>query len=572
VAARPAFGGSGTKPGVAAHGLSRVRRGFGMEHPETASAPSTTRRDGERPPRSTERANNNAQGIGPAGGLHGVKDSSPFILPSTTAEQVAPPFAMLHSKTSKEPPREGSEACKGPPRGGPEAKRPAPHQGLGMPPVSGPLDTCKMHTGGGWKGSPGTARKSSHRTTGPSSEDGPTPATSTATCGDEEELPKNLLTTAIRCDDEQTLGVFTTTTAPARTTAQTPSTAIRPEGERPGAPLSKAHRTSAEVQCNKQTKPSAPAPAGTTAYAPGTALHPEGKRPDAPLSTGHRIPTRMRCRNRSRTLLPRLPTCPENDPTPTYAAGSRQSPPDLMAAAYEHTPRVALRTEHPSEHTPGSLRTEHPSEHTPGSLSGLRTEHPSEHTPGSLSGQRTEHTCELAPCSRPGHHNGHTSELAPCTEPGDHRWQEELEATRCRGAAGIEFWPQQTVYPLPTLEPRDDPAPQGEPTVAAQAELDLQLATFPELVRQYFAAPYQTGIYMGGTFPLPTLAPRYIFAPQEEPTIAVQAELDQIADAWQATLATKDELACPGVPIDTQAELPLNVWQATLPKIPGRKA
>ncbi|KAJ1466817.1 hypothetical protein T484DRAFT_1860633, partial [Baffinella frigidus] len=396
-----------------------------------------------------------------------------------------------------------------------------------------------MHTGGGWKGSPGTAWKSSHRTTGPSSKDGPTPATSTATCGDEEELPKNLLTKAIRCDDEQTLGVFTTTTAPACTTAQTPSTAIRPEGERPGAPLSKAHRTSAEVQCNKQTKPSAPAPACTTAQTQGTAIRPKGERPCAPPSEAHRTSPEMRCK-RKQAELP----APDHACTIAHAPGTALHPegkrPDapLSTAAYEHAPRSAFSTEHPWEPTPGSMSgrsTEHPWELAPGSMSGLRTEHPWEPAPGSmsgqrtkhtweltpcsLSGQRTEHTCELAPCSLSGHssehpweptpgslpgqHNGYTSELAPCTEPWGHRWRSALETTRCRGAACIEFWPQQTttVYPLPTLEPRDDPAPQGEPTVAAQAGLDLMTTTFPERGSQYLSAEPQKGFFWEKTFP-----------------------------------------------------------------------
>ncbi|KAJ1464814.1 hypothetical protein T484DRAFT_3641635, partial [Baffinella frigidus] len=125
---------------------------------------------------------------------------------------------------------------------------------------------------------------------------------------------------------------------------------------------------------------------------------------------------------------------------------------------------------------------------TPGSLSGLRTEHPWEPTPGSLSGQ----------------HTGYTYELAPCYYPRDHLWRATLETTMCLGAASIEFWPQRatTVYPLPTLEPREIPAPQGELTIAAQAELDLMTAAFPELVSQYFSAEPQKGIFWGGTFPL----------------------------------------------------------------------
>ncbi|KAJ1466551.1 hypothetical protein T484DRAFT_1861343 [Baffinella frigidus] len=289
--------------------------------------------------------------------------------------------------------------------------------------------------------------------------DGPTPATSTATCGDEEELPKNLLTTAIRCDDEQTLGVFTTTTAPACTTAQTPSTAIRPEGERPGAPLSKAHRTSAEVQCNKQTKPSAPAPACTTAQTQGTAIRPKGERPCAPLSEAHRTSPEMRCK-RKQAELP----APDHACTIAHAPGTALHPegkrPDapLSTAAYEHAPRSAFSTEHPWEPTPGSmsglstehpwelapgsmsgLRTEHPWELAPGSMSGLRTEHPWELTPGSMSGLRTEHPWEPTPGSLPGQHSGYTYELAPCTEQWGHRWRSALETTRCRGAACIEF-------------------------------------------------------------------------------------------------------------------------------------
>ncbi|KAJ1463794.1 hypothetical protein T484DRAFT_1872882, partial [Baffinella frigidus] len=219
------------------------------------------------------------------------------------------------------------------------------------------------------------------------------------------------------------------------------------------------------MRCNKQAELPAPAHECTTAHPPGTALHQEGK------------------------------------------PGSEQAPPGFMAATSELAPCSAFSTEHMWELAPCSEKgngTEHTLELAPCSEQIVNTEHTCELAPCSDSAVDTEHTCELAPCNEPRVNPEHTSELAPCSDDDGNRWRATLAAAQRQGAASMEFLPQQATiaYPLPTLEPRDVSAPQGEPAIAAQAELDLQMATFPELVWQYFSAEYQTGIFVGGTFPL----------------------------------------------------------------------